>query len=133
MPIKTNIGIMNRCVTLDKEGLSYTEIAERLGLPSRQSVGGYIFRYRRANGLLGIKTKTREMVEASIKRGVEKSKTKRKQLAKGNPKAIRLMGAPMEQKEEDLEITIREDGVRITKDKKPRWGYGCGFDRREGI
>lgn len=97
-------------------GATYEEIAQRRGLKSRGSVAGYIFRYRLKNQLLPrIRT---------IKSAV---KTRAKN--KGNPQAIRKANAAIPyENASDIVTYTREDGVRVTKDTKPRMAWGYGYD-----
>lgn len=119
--------IAKECYEDFVKGLSYSSIAEKRNLKSRGSAAGYIFRYRK---LMKLKVAEKSSAETRVKiqEGmVERRKRKRK--GRGNPQALRNKNAAIEfTAPTDLIVYVREDGVRITKDTKPRATYGCGFD-----
>lgn len=125
---KETLGIMKKCYDAHQEGMLYAHIAEKYGLRSRGAVAGYIFRYR---VLQNIPVTARTPVEQKnlVVRGMKSSDKSRIKRNRGNAQAYRDKNkAGMEKDYSDLVVIIREDGVRVTKDTKPRMAWGCGFD-----
>lgn len=121
-----DLGLGKRCFDLVKSGLSYDDIAERVGLRTRGQVAGYVYRYRKSQGIKPPEI-DRKLHAKAVAAGMKKAEAKRKQEGKTKNKFVRET-ALMPPGHTDLISYVREDGVRITRDTKPRVAYGCGFD-----